>query len=105
MTSLRTIAAFASSTTLLASLLLATLPAQADTLVIPLGQQAAQVAVSLPERGMSTTSVAQRHGEPVKRHGAVGDPPISRWDYADFSVYFEDGKVVHSVRQHRRQGN
>lgn len=105
MTLPRTIAALAPLTALIASLLLITLPAQADTLVIPLGQQAGQAAVTLPQRGMSTTSVTQQHGEPVRRHGAVGDPPISRWDYADFSVYFEHGKVVHSVRQHRRQGN
>ncbi|MFN3582080.1 MAG: phosphodiesterase [Pseudomonas sp.] len=77
--------------------------AAADNLVIPLGQQAAQTSTSLPQRGLSTAAVSQRYGEPASRHPAVGQPPITRWDYADFSVYFEYDKVIHSVRQHRRQ--
>ncbi|MGV8228465.1 phosphodiesterase, partial [Pseudomonas aeruginosa] len=31
----------------------------------------------------------------------VGQPPIVRWDYRDFSVYFESGRVLDSVRHHR----
>ena len=31
----------------------------------------------------------------------MGKPPISRWDYREFSVYFESGVVVDAVRQHR----
>jgi hypothetical protein len=27
----------------------------------------------------------------------VGDPPISRWVYDHFTVYFEYDKVLHSV--------
>lgn len=90
---------------LAACVLMTAMSAQADTLVIPLGQQAGQTTSSLPQRGLSGASVTQRYGEPVSRHAAVGEPPISRWDYADFSVYFEHDKVVHSVRQHQRQGN
>ncbi len=75
--------------------------AQADTLQIPVGAQAGETSVSLPSRGSSTQSVLQRHGEPHVRHPAIGQPPISRWDYGDFSVYFEHDHVVHSVRHHR----
>lgn len=75
---------------------------QADTLAIPLGQQAAEQQVSLPKRGTSTSQVQRQHGEPVTRHTAVGQPPITRWDYAGYSVYFEYDHVVHSVRQHTR---
>ncbi|CEA05515.1 hypothetical protein BN1049_02124 [Pseudomonas saudimassiliensis] len=75
--------------------------AQADTLTIPVGQQAAQQGLSLPQRGAAASTVRQQHGEPVTRHAAVGTPPISRWDYDGFSVYFEHDKVVHSVRQHK----
>lgn len=89
----------------LASTLLAAASVQADTLTIPVGQQAASQQVSLPQRGTSTSAVRQQHGEPVTRHGAVGEPPISRWDYAGFSVYFEYDKVVHSVRQHKTASN
>ncbi|SDT99855.1 phosphodiesterase [Halopseudomonas salegens] len=73
----------------------------ADTLQIPIGTQASQNSASLPSHGSSTQTVLQRHGEPLKRQAAVGQPPISRWDYADFSVYFEYDHVVHSVHHHR----
>ena len=84
-----------------ATTLLTAASVQADTLTIPVGQQASSQQISLPQRGASTSAVNQQHGEPVTRHAAVGDPPISRWDYVQFSVYFEHDKVVHSVRQHR----
>jgi hypothetical protein len=73
---------------------------QADTLIIPIGQQPG-VTVDLPQRGLSESAVLQRLGEPTRRHPAVGQPPITRWEYADFSVYFEQDRVIHSVRQHR----
>ncbi len=38
-----------------------------------------------------------RYGEPTKRHAAVGNPPITRWDYPQFSVYFENDRVLHRV--------
>jgi len=72
----------------------------ADTLIIPIGQQAGDHQ-SLPPRGASTTEVLRQRGEPVRRHAPVGQPPISRWEYGDFSVYFEHDRVIHSVRQHR----
>lgn len=88
------------------ALLFALLPlsvTQADTLTIPLGEQARAHTGSLPERGMSVQRVIERHGEPLQRHEPVGEPPIRRWDYAGFSVYFEHDHVVHSVHQHQRQ--
>ena len=86
----------------LTTALLSAAAVQADTLAIPLGQQAAEQQVSLPKRGTSTSQVQRQHGEPATRHNAVGQPPITRWDYAGFSVYFEYDHVVHSVRQHTR---
>lgn len=78
----------------------------ADTLTIPVGQQSSPgVTTELPGRGLSTAAVLQRHGDPVARHAPVGNPPISRWDYEGFSVYFEAGAVVHSVLQHRPRGS
>ena len=50
-----------------------------------------------PTRGMSTTSVEQQFGQPEQQFDAVGEPPISRWVYADFVVFFEDNTVIHSV--------
>ncbi len=55
-----------------------------------------------PVRGMSMQEVIQQQGEPETRKGAVGSPPISRWIYKDFSVYFEDGTVIHSVKNQKK---
>lgn len=83
-----------------ASLLLAGAP-QADTLRIPVGEQAGTAQTTLPQRGASFDSVSARWGEPTRRHAAVGQPPITRWDYPGFSVYFEYNKVIDAVRQHK----
>ena len=50
-----------------------------------------------PARGMSQQYVIKKWGQPVEKHRAVGNPPISSWDYAGFSVYFERNLVLHSV--------
>ncbi|MFA5679293.1 MAG: phosphodiesterase [Pseudomonas sp.] len=78
---------------------------QADTLSIPLGQQASSQQISLPQRGTSTSQVQRQHGEPTTRHAAIGQPPISRWDYPGYSVYFEYDHVIHAVRQHTPRSN
>ncbi len=50
-----------------------------------------------PTRGMSQESVQANFGAPQSTVAAVGDPPISRWEYADFVVFFEHNLVIHSV--------
>lgn len=50
-----------------------------------------------PTRGMTQARVEARYGEPQSREQPVGQPPISRWEYGDFIVYFEYDKVIHSV--------
>ena len=50
-----------------------------------------------PTRGMSKSDVEQKFGEPEQKSPAVGDPPISKWTYPDFLVYFEYNHVIHSV--------
>jgi hypothetical protein len=73
--------------------------ALADTLLVE-GVSAAQAtAAERPARGSSMVSVEARFGTPASRSGAVGQPPITRWDYADFVVFFEYDHVVHSVRR------
>ncbi|MEM8983074.1 MAG: hypothetical protein AAGC71_08615 [Pseudomonadota bacterium] len=54
-------------------------------------------AAERPTRGMSMASVERRYGSPDTKRAAVGEPPISRWIYAQFTVYFEHDKVVHAV--------
>jgi len=58
---------------------------------------APQAAGDRPTRGMSMERVEARFGPPVRRIAAVGDPPISRWEYPGFVVYFEHHLVSHAV--------
>ena len=53
--------------------------------------------VAAPARGMTMSQVANKFGAPVSKIPAVGTPPISRWEYPGFVVYFEADHVIHSV--------
>lgn len=79
------------------ALLLAALPAAADTLVIGDQVVVRESAVERPVRGMPMRAVEARFGAPATRHAAVGNPPITRWDYPGFSVFFEYETVIHAV--------
>lgn len=73
--------------------------ATADTLLIE-GLEAAQPTVTeRPRRGMSMNRVENGWGMPGNRQGPVGEPPITRWDYPGFVVFFEYDKVIHAVRK------
>ena len=50
-----------------------------------------------PSRGMTQASVESKYGSPASVKAPVGDPPITRWEYRDFIVYFEYDKVIHAV--------
>ena len=50
-----------------------------------------------PARGISMDRVEAQFGPPTMRQAAVGDPPIERWDYPGFAVYFEYEYVIHTV--------
>ena len=50
-----------------------------------------------PTRGMTQANVESRFGSPQNSRPAVGEPPITRWEYADFVVFFEYDKVIHAV--------
>jgi len=73
--------------------------AQADSLAI--APKAEQVqAPRHPAPGSRMDQVEQSLGSPVRKLDAVGDPPITRWVYPDFIVYFEYQLVLHTVRRH-----
>jgi hypothetical protein len=74
--------------------------ARADTLLIDGVESDAQSASTRPKSGMTMTAVESTYGAPAQRHAAVGQPPITRWDYAGFSVYFENDRVIHAVVRH-----
>jgi len=50
-----------------------------------------------PSRGMTMHAVEAKFGAPQQRQAAVGEPPISRWDYQGFTVFFERDRVIHAV--------
>jgi flavin-dependent dehydrogenase len=70
-------------------------PAAADVLLIEEVRERMQR--DLPANGMSKERVRERYGEPAERHAPVGDPPITRWVYDEYSVYFEYDLVIESV--------
>lgn len=76
---------------------LAACPLSAETLLVDDQVQVRPVSIELPKRGSSMTAVEAKFGAPKARHAAIGDPPITRWDYESFSVYFEHQHVVHAV--------
>jgi len=58
---------------------------------------AAAADVARPGNGMKMSDVESRFGAPATRHEAVGEPPITRWDYPSFAVFFERDLVLHAV--------
>jgi hypothetical protein len=50
-----------------------------------------------PPRGLSMDRVEAAFGAPSNRVAAVGNPPIARWEYPGFVVFFENNIVLHSV--------
>lgn len=71
----------------------------AEEIRIPVGEQAKdQVPVDMPNKGMSKEQVRNLFGEPLEEIPAKGNPPISRWKYQEFTVYFDSNSVIHCVR-------
>jgi hypothetical protein len=71
--------------------------AGAETIAVDNGIAVKESDVSTPARGMTMDQVATKVGAPVNKVPAVGKPPISRWQYPGFVVYFEAERVIHSV--------
>jgi len=82
----------------------------AIALLVALGSLASAQTVSIdgamsrsddarPSRGMTQASVESEYGSPASVNSPVGDPPISRWEYASFVVFFEYDKVIHAVEK------
>jgi len=76
--------------------------AVAETLVVNEGVQVRESPLDRPKRGVTMDQVEKQFGAPAARHPTVGgssaqQPPITRWDYSGFSVFFERDRVVHSV--------
>ena len=83
----------------LITLFLAISTLQVNAQVVKTPNTSAQVVVnsSMPHRGLSKTQVETRFGEPSSKQGPVGTPAIYRWNYTNYSVFFENDIVIHSV--------
>lgn len=67
----------------------------ADVLVINQVQQGERM--DLPLNGQTMGEVEGQYGSPASKHAPVGDPPITRWTYDRWSVYFEYDRVLYTV--------
>jgi len=75
-----------------------TIPEKAISQTILVGQQAPNNQnMNRPKQGMPKKLVKALFGTPVSKKAAVGKPPISRWLYPYFTVYFEGNYVIHTV--------
>lgn len=76
--------------------------ARGDDIVMPAAASQPAAPASLPVKGQTMAEVVRHYGEPQQKHAPVGGdapkhPPITRWDYAAFSVFFEHSHVVDAV--------
>ncbi len=74
-------------------------PSFSDELQVP---NPAASGADKPTSGMSMDKVEAKYGAPTRRVPPVGgasaaQPPITRWEYPGFTVYFENNHVVQTV--------
>ena len=62
----------------------------------------AQAGVGQPARGITMEQVEKQFGSPKQVIPAVGDPPIVRWVYDAYTVYFEHNRVLHAVSNEKQ---
>lgn len=85
---------------LILATLAAAFPSAADVLLIEEVRE--RTNRDLPRNGLSMQTVESRYGSPKVKHdprGADTDvhPRITRWEYEDYSVYFERELVIESA--------
>lgn len=81
--------------------------ARADTLLID--RASSKEAAVVPVRGQSMAEVQARYGEPAERLDPRGGqksqwPTINRWVYPQFTVYFENDRVIDVVANRAHPG-
>lgn len=74
-------------------------PAHAESVRMKVRQEQG---MNLPPRGMTMSQVERKYGAPVRKLETRGGdtprhPPIHRWEYSNYIVYFERNHVIHSV--------
>lgn len=83
--------------TLLLALSISPLTVSAETLLLEGINAANDSSEQRPARGMSMEQVRETFGVPSTEAQPIGDPPIARWEYPGFIVYFEYSTVLHTV--------
>ncbi|WP_144394327.1 phosphodiesterase [Pleionea sediminis] len=83
-------------TWLLAGIFLTSISTFAATGNLAIGEQS-QNSYDKPRSGQSMNTVRENFGTPIREIPAVGEPPITRWVYNGFTVYFEHDRVIHAV--------
>ncbi len=91
-----------STTTLILALsfMLGAAASHADVLLLDAIEKApanSSEGIPRPTNGQSMDQVKGSYGEPKNIIPAVGDPPITRWVYDQFTVYFEHNLVINTV--------
>jgi hypothetical protein len=71
--------------------------AAAETIVVGGRLEIAPTTVPHPHRGQTMQQVERAFGTPLGRSAPIGHPPMTWWDYRNFTVYFEYTRVVHAV--------
>lgn len=56
-----------------------------------------QTDVAMPRSSAKKSHVQEQFGEPLSKSGPVGEPAIYTWRYNQFTVYFENDRVIHTV--------
>lgn len=68
----------------------------ADEIQLPTSTQQG-ISMEIPMRGSTMLHVNEHFGDPQLKKEPVGNPPITVWEYKEYSVYFEQQYVIHSV--------
>lgn len=58
---------------------------------------AAELGGNVPANSMTMSVVRDSFGEPEQILNGVGVPPITRWQYPEYVVYFENDQVITAV--------
>ena len=83
---------------LMPSFLLAFYPSKAEVISIPLATALTPSnLITVPTQGMTEAQVLDTFGPAISIKPPVGQPAVSQWLFTEFIVYFESGKVLHSV--------
>jgi hypothetical protein len=71
-------------------------PSATQPLTMP-APSAVSAPAQTPGRGLTMAQVRDKFGTPANEMAAVGTPPISRWEYPGYVVFFESDRVLHTV--------